>query len=388
MESLKYQFRLCPIIDPETGDDVVVGSKHYNALVNIYGEPFKVRSPKSGVYITVGKGAYNNLLKDGYTEKEIFLGKKNNNINKTVPKNIKKDIDYYDYLLPMEIFLEIMSHMKTIDKLNFCKVSKQMHELCEKDEHVKVLKSNIGYQILACGYQNTFIIKDDKLYGVGSNAHGQFGLGVQGKGYGTGTPKVIPIPNNYKPLSVACGCDHMVVLTTGGLYGCGRNNKGQLTGDARHYLTLTPIHISGNIKFIHCNNATTYVITDNGLYFFGRSMDYLTHRCPTLISNYPSIYLVKTYPDYGVFATRKGIYFFKKNVYSMFVSIDKINDILDISCGKDYMMILTKTGLYGKGDNSCGQLGNGFIEEGDLYGPRGMDNILHKVNLYNVVKIT
>lgn len=72
--TLEEQFKLVPYINPKTGEEIIIGSPEYNKLVKKYGEPYKIKSLKSGVLIQVGKGAYMNLKKDGYTDKQIILG--------------------------------------------------------------------------------------------------------------------------------------------------------------------------------------------------------------------------------------------------------------------------------------------------------------------------
>lgn len=364
MDSLSEQFRLVPIINPKTGNDVVVNSKEYHQLVDKYGEPYKVRSPKTQVFITVGKATYNNLITDGYTPKEIIIGVKYKkrarmlrDVNKkiikkddvVVEKKITKkviDIVHQDYALPIDAFIEIFKYMKTIDKINISMTNKYFNHFCGTDDHLTTLKRNMGYQTLACGYQNTFIIKDDKLYGIGSNTHGQFGLGVQGKGYGTGRPKLIPIPDNHKPLSVACGDDHMVVLTTGGLYGCGRNEYGQLTGKHKHYLTLTFISISG-VKNIACGKSSTYVITATGVYVFGYYAVTGREYDKPLFINVPSPIMASIGFKHGAIVTKNGLYLFYEGSNPTFYNVDDVNDILDVSCCHSQLMILTTTGLYG-----------------------------------------
>lgn len=52
---LKEQFKKLPIIDPKTGESIEILSKKYYKLVNKYGEPYKIKSPKSGKMISIGK---------------------------------------------------------------------------------------------------------------------------------------------------------------------------------------------------------------------------------------------------------------------------------------------------------------------------------------------
>ena len=72
MDPSEEAFKTLPIIDPRTGDDIKINSKEYKQLVKLYGEPYPIQSPSNGKMIPVGKVAYNNLIKQGYTDKEIL----------------------------------------------------------------------------------------------------------------------------------------------------------------------------------------------------------------------------------------------------------------------------------------------------------------------------
>ena len=79
--SLKEQFKMLPTINPKTGEEVQIGSKEYYVLVHKYGKPNKIKSPESHKMISVGKIAYNKLIKQGYTDKNLLLNEPlNNNI--------------------------------------------------------------------------------------------------------------------------------------------------------------------------------------------------------------------------------------------------------------------------------------------------------------------
>lgn len=71
--SLQEQFRLYPIIDPETGDEIKIISPAFKKLKYIYGEPYAVKSLKKDKWIRVGKSAYKKLIIEGYNDKDIIL---------------------------------------------------------------------------------------------------------------------------------------------------------------------------------------------------------------------------------------------------------------------------------------------------------------------------
>ena len=66
------QFRKQPNIDPISKNEIVIGGKEYNKLVKTYGEPNKIISPKTGRKIAVNKGEYKKLIKEGYTNQQLF----------------------------------------------------------------------------------------------------------------------------------------------------------------------------------------------------------------------------------------------------------------------------------------------------------------------------
>ena len=65
MESYKQLFHNNPYQDPKTKLPIKIGDAKYLKLVEKYGTP-KIKSPKSGYKIAIGKGEYNKLIKEGY----------------------------------------------------------------------------------------------------------------------------------------------------------------------------------------------------------------------------------------------------------------------------------------------------------------------------------
>lgn len=71
METDKQKFHKNPNINPETGKFIKIGGQTYHRLNKKYGVP-QIKSPKTGKSIAVGKIAYQKLLSEGYTEKELL----------------------------------------------------------------------------------------------------------------------------------------------------------------------------------------------------------------------------------------------------------------------------------------------------------------------------
>lgn len=121
MESKKQLFYKYPNINPNTNKPIVIGSNEYLKLVKKYGEP-KIKSPKTGYKISVGKGTYNKLLNEGYTEKEL--------LNPNVVESIQTTIT-----LPDEIILEeILMKNSVKDVLKICKLNKHYNKICQNDK--------------------------------------------------------------------------------------------------------------------------------------------------------------------------------------------------------------------------------------------------------------
>jgi len=72
MLSKKDLFKSNPTIDPRNGHVITIGSKEYKQLVNKYGEPHKIKSPKTNKLISIGKGTYNQLKTLGYTDDQLI----------------------------------------------------------------------------------------------------------------------------------------------------------------------------------------------------------------------------------------------------------------------------------------------------------------------------
>lgn len=275
--------------------------------------------------------------------------------------------------MPNDILYEISTHLSISELLSFCMINKQFNTFCLKNENLNILRQNIGYKTLACGYNNTVFIKNDKLYGIGSNAHGQIGIGVQSKGYGISL-KEMDVPDT--PLSVSCGSYHTAVLTTGGLYVCGRNHCGQLTGYERHYLTLTKIETPGKVLSVSCQDDTTYIITTKGLYYTGRLVNNkheftrIDIKNPLMVSCSNSHVAVMTAEGVHLIGYHKQDGQYREE----FIPID---NVLDVSCGTGYTLILSISGLYGIGNNSYGQLGIGIKSDYESLTLIPIDNVKH-----------
>jgi hypothetical protein len=146
--SKKNQFKQNPSIDPYNHTSIVIGSKRYKELVTKYGEPNKIKSPKSKKLISVGKGEYKKLKLSGYTDNQLIEGTVNlyyiNNKNYT-ENELMKMIQFYETHhdipknidIPSDMLNEIMlnADIKTIHQ--YCLTDKNAMKLCQNNQFWK-----------------------------------------------------------------------------------------------------------------------------------------------------------------------------------------------------------------------------------------------------------
>lgn len=145
--SKKDLFKSNPLVDPHTGESIEIESNEYTKLVKKYGEPNKIKSPKSQKLISIGKGEYNKLKTEGYTDDQlIYQSKKSvpmtnenliyiNNIGYTI-SDLTTMVNYYNKMVVNpyindDILIAIMmkSDLEEINKL--CRLNKLSQQLCQ-----------------------------------------------------------------------------------------------------------------------------------------------------------------------------------------------------------------------------------------------------------------
>jgi len=185
------------------------------------------------------------------------------------------------------------------------------------------------------------------LYGMGQNTNGKLGLGDN-----KNRKKFEYICNNVKTFS--CGDSHLMVLKNDGLYGCGANDFGQLgLGDLKHCNVLKKVYLQ-NVLLISCGELFSYVFTKEGLFSCGCNND----------------------GQLGVgkdFSINLG-----DDIVLTFTNINIFN-VFTISCGRNHILIITKDGLFGCGNNNTGQLG---------LGDGNNEYLFTKINIINVLALS
>ena len=230
--------------------------------------------------------------------------------------------------------------------------------------------------------EHSLILKNDgTLWSCGYNRYGQLGLGDT-----TNRNIFTQATTNADDIkSVYCGIFYTLILKNDGtLWGCGRNDYGQLgLGDTNSRTTFTQITTNtDNIKSIYCGGNYTLILKNDGtLWGCGQNTDYQlglgdnTNRTTftqitTNTDNIKSVYcgynhtlILKNdgtlwgcgYNWYG------NLGLGDRNYRYTFTEITtNTDDIKQVYCGNDHTIILKNDGtLWGTGYNLNGRLGLG-----------------------------
>ena len=197
------------------------------------------------------------------------------------------------------------------------------------DRSIFVQVPNItNAQQISCGYYHTFIILDtNTVYSAGQNIYGQLGLGDT-RTRTTFTKVTTNVANVKK---IVCGEGHSVMIRTGGgLYCCGKNDKGQCAGSGQNTFTRVSTNINYEADDAACGPNFTFVKKyDGSLWVCGDNSG----------------------GQLGTGVSRNETQFTQLNT-------NISGDIKQISCGLYHTMILTNDGvLWACGVNSSGQIG-------------------------------
>jgi alpha-tubulin suppressor-like RCC1 family protein len=126
---------------------------------------------------------------------------------------------------------------------------------------------------VVCGERSTLLVTTHGLYGCGSNKYGQIGFGNANWERTVFTTVANRPPGTVLSLSTACAASHTMLLTTGGLFGCGVNEEGELglgnTGVSYSFEEIPYVHLDvmKDLEpiFVACGNGFTMLMTRGGL---------------------------------------------------------------------------------------------------------------------------
>ncbi|KAL9646738.1 hypothetical protein ABK040_001160 [Willaertia magna] len=225
-------------------------------------------------------------------------------------------------------------------------------------------------------------------------------------------PKVINI-SPINPLSikqVACGAYYVMILTDNNeLYGCGRNDQGELgiSNIPESITTFTKIPFHKNIKFIAANYFTSFIVTtDNQIYWSGNQPNTKNH---ILLDTFEKLRIEKHLIIEKIETSSASIHclletYCNKEGYSLkgfgyataygykgdHSELSTINDIhirgpfQILSAGGNHSIMLTADGrLFGGGSNTNGQVNGKAV---DTYFPIQELEVPFSINLIRDIK--
>ncbi|DAZ94929.1 TPA: hypothetical protein N0F65_012646 [Lagenidium giganteum] len=125
---------------------------------------------------------------------------------------------------------------------------------------------------LSCGAHHVLVTSEFGIvFGFGSNAYGQLGIGPPNGKWSSRDPVQIPLPAKQTFVDVACGSDHSIVLgTSGQVWAFGNNWHGQLgfdpvsTDSGCVYDPTLVVQLKERAYLICANQETTAMATETG----------------------------------------------------------------------------------------------------------------------------
>ena len=186
---------------------------------------------------------------------------------------------------------------------------------------------------IACGMEHTVIITEGGMFGAGENERGQLGRGRDH------TTDIVPmkLPDIPDPCAVSCGNAHTMILTIKGeVFAYGSNGFGQLglgrPGDdddeiVTSYNTPQLVPMKRVISVVCGDNYTMLLTSDGFLHGCGEN-------------------------NYGQLGTGR------RNASAQpYFDQALISEVISVACGTNHTMMITRQGLFGCGNNTSLQLG-------------------------------
>lgn len=208
------------------------------------------------------------------------------------------------------------------------------------------------------GTEHQLFLKADGLYGNGRNDRGQLGFK---KSLPTVYHKMVKLVLKGTPLLINCADAHSFCLTSDGLYATGDNKYGQLGITSKTHLSYIDewrlIPTQGQVLLIQTSEKHSILLTTSGLYGCGFNQRVWT-RLPF---NHLSIFRIRVASGVTYLLTSNGLYRSSTDGLTGFQLIATIHGLVnDMNCSPFHFLLATNKALYGMGENEQGQLG---IEE-------------------------
>jgi len=272
--------------------------------------------------------------------------------------------------LPIDMYHELYHYLTIVDLLHLSTTNKENNIIVTQSWIYKHYKKH--YRKIEGGNQFSMIIKNNHLFNVGCNYNRQLGL----------KHDFYHRPQFYmnKVLTVSCGANHTLILTSHGLYGLGSNSHGQIAAlENINYNQLQPIPLQA--ISIHCGQYHSLVCTQTDIYSFGDNVCCQLGRENTPFSFIPffknkmaSIVKIACGFYHNVILTTHGCYGFGHNVFNQLGLTNPYyteptlmpikGPFIDVSCGTHHTVIITINGIYSAGANQNGQLGYEHYHQG------------------------
>lgn len=182
--------------------------------------------------------------------------------------------------------------------------------------------------LISCKFETSLALTIDGLYAFGNNTYCQLGIYEESVYYIHSFRKI----SIHNVISIACGGQHTLILTSKGLYGCGISHNfdgipnfftyGNLTGCCN---TPQKLKISNVISMSCGENHSLILTSDGSLYGCGQDT------------------WGQTGLEYNPFIPNR------------IMRKIKLNNIIAFACERDYSIIVTEEGLFscGRNDELC-----------------------------------
>jgi alpha-tubulin suppressor-like RCC1 family protein len=202
-------------------------------------------------------------------------------------------------------------------------------------------------------YDNSLCLKDDIVYGTGSNKYRQLGIDTRNQ---RTTFTQSTLLSHLSVINIACGRVHSVFHTKdGNLYGLGVNPRGQLGTPHFNTVCIEPRLLDiNNVISVSCGSDFTIAQTKDGLFSTGINE------------------IEGHYKLYQCFA--------RKGSTSFGFGLIKISNVINFKCSALTLFVLTKDGLYSCGENESRQLGLSL----EVHNKKKYINKLKKIDLDDI----
>lgn len=347
-----YKFHTYPNIDPDTSQKIIIGDLKYLQLVNMHGEPPKIKSPISSRKIGINKIEYKKLIKQGYTDDQLLY-------DLILPFS-KLTIDDTNDIKNNDMIIDVKNNDIKNNINNNMIIEKKPNKTLNKTFKNITLSTKVKTNIFF-GHLCLFVLKDCKLYGYGNN-NGQLMDVVDGV------------------LNCCCSMFRTYIYTKTGLYCIDEFKMKFIPFDFK----IKFIHYSFGYIFIVTEQGDLYLLNDYSLEFIDTKVknvklmsschDHVLLLCDHLYYvNHQSYLDIKgNMKRYNVIdkiiklssSNNHDLILTKYNLYGIKnqkLTVLELDNVIDISCSDTHAMILTSSNIssniYGFGDNSSGQLG-------------------------------